>query len=225
MRNVAVVGLGRFGMALVQQLVSSRVQVIAVDSNPDLVDEVKELVDIAVVLDCTDERALRGQEIHKVDVLVVAIGENFEAALLTTVLARKLQIPRVICRASTSIHAEIFRQVGAHEVIQPETESGIQLARTLANPFLEDFIDLGDGITLIEIHTPAAFRNKSLRELNLRARFGVNLVAIRRTRHKPGETGDSREVIGVPQPDEVIQSLDILIVIGANNDLAKLPRE
>ena len=130
MRRVAVIGLGRFGMAVVEQLAASGVQVIAVDSDSELVDEVKHRVDVAVTLDSTDERALRSQDIHKVDVLIVAIGENFEAALLTAAIAKKqLKIPRVICRAATSIHAEIFSQIGADEVIQPESETGRQLAR------------------------------------------------------------------------------------------------
>ena len=89
MRRIAVVGLGRFGMAVVEQLAASGVQVMAIDSDRELVDEVKDRVDIAVVLDSTDERAMRSQEIHKADVLIVAIGENFEAALLTAVIAKE----------------------------------------------------------------------------------------------------------------------------------------
>ena len=120
MQRVAIVGLGRFGMALARQLGGTGVEVIAVDRNPQLVDDVKDHVDLAVRLDATDAAALRSQELERVDVWVVAIGENFEAALLTAVLGKKFQIPHVICRASTSVHAEIFRQVGATEVIQPE---------------------------------------------------------------------------------------------------------
>ena len=228
MRRVAVIGLGRFGMAVVEQLAASGVQVIAVDSDRELVDEIKHRVDVAVVLDSTDERALRSQEIHKVDVLIVAIGENFEAALLTAAIAKKqLKIPRVICRAATSVHAEIFSQIGADEVIQPESETGRQLARKLANPFLEDFIDLGEGFTLIELHAPNAFRGKTLRDLNLRVRYGVNLVAIRRSMVSTDKAGNeqTRENLSVPQPDEVIQTEDMLLLIGATENLSRLPKE
>ena len=228
MRRVAVIGLGRFGMAVVEQLAASGVQVIAVDSDRELVDEIKHRVDVAVVLDSTDERALRSQEIHKVDVLIVAIGENFEAALLTAAIAKKqLKIPRVICRAATSVHAEIFSQIGADEVIQPESETGRQLARKLANPFLEDFIDLGEGFTLIELHAPSAFRGKTLRDLNLRVRYGVNLVAIRRSMVSTDKAGNeqTRENLSVPQPDEVIQTEDMLLLIGATENLSRLPKE
>lgn len=228
MRRIAVVGLGRFGMAVVEQLAASGAQVIAVDSDRDLVDEVKHRVDVAVALDSTDERALRSQEIHKVDVLIVAIGENFEAALLTAAIAKKqLKIPRVICRAATSIHAEIFSQIGADEVIQPESETGRQLARKLANPFLEDFIDLGEGFTLIELHAPSSFRGKTLRDLNLRVRYGVNLVAIRRTVRSTDRAGaeHTRESLSVPQPDEIIETDDMLLLIGATENLSRLPKE
>ena len=228
MRRIAVVGLGRFGMAVVEQLAASGVQVIAIDSDRDLVDEVKDRVDIAVALDSTDERAMRSQEIHKVDVLIVAIGENFEAALLTAVIAKKqFNIPRVIVRAGTSMHAQIFTQIGADEVIQPESATGRQLARKLANPFLEDFIDLGEGFTLIELCAPSSFRGKTLRDLNLRVKYGVNLVAIRRTTRSRGKDGleQTRESLAVPQPDEIIQTEDTLLLIGANENLSKLPKE
>lgn len=228
MRRIAVVGLGRFGMAVVQQLANTGVQVVAVDADRELVDEVKHLADIAVALDSTDERALRSQELHKVDILIVAIGENFEAALLTAAIAKKqLKIPRVICRAATSIHAEIFSKIGADEVIQPESETGRQLARKLANPFLEDFIDLGEGFTLIELHAPSSFRGKTLRDLNLRVRYGVNLVAIRRTVRSTDRNGieQTQDNLSVPQPDEIIQTDDTLLLIGATDDLQRLPKE
>ncbi len=227
MRKVAVIGLGRFGMAVARHLASTAVQVIAIDTDVELIDQVKDEVSAALVLDSTDEIALRSQDIHKVDVLVVAIGENFEAALLTAVLAKKFEIPEVVCRASTSMHAEIFRRIGADEVIQPETETGQQLARRLANPLLDDFIDLGEGYTLIELRAPTAFRNKSLRDLNLRVKYNVNLVAIRRgvTITSAAGVETTRQHLTVPLADEVIQADDTLILIGANENLARVPKE
>jgi len=228
MRKIAVVGLGRFGTAVVRNLAGTvAVQVIAIDAVREIVDDIKDVADVAVSLDSTDERALRAQEIDKVDVLVVAIGENFEAALLTTLLAKKLGVPRVICRASSPDHAQIFRQIGADEVIQPESETGIQLARTLSHPFLEDFIDLGEGFSLIELHAPSVFRGKSLRELNLRVKYNVNLVALRRDVTITEKSGEitSQESIAVPQADEIIKPDDILVLIGADSDLARLPKE
>ncbi len=160
MRKVAVIGLGRFGAALAKQLTASGAEVIAIDSRMTLVNEIREEVAIAVKLDSTDQDVLEGQEIQLVDVAVVAIGENFEAALLTTVILKKIGVPRIICRAQTSFHAEIFRQIGANEVIQPEIQAGERLGHSLANPQLEDLFALGEGFTLIEIHAPQEFQRQ-----------------------------------------------------------------
>jgi trk system potassium uptake protein TrkA len=225
-QKVAVIGLGRFGMALARQLGASGVQVIALDRSPHLVAEVKDHVDLAVRLDSTDRQALLSQEVDKVDVGVVAIGENFEAALLTTALLKQLGVPEVICRAQTEVHARIFQQIGADRVIQPERETGAQLARQLANPHLVDFIRLADGFTLIEIDTPRAFHGKSIRDLGLRAKYDVNLVVLRRA--IPGVTDEQAKPLVrviVPTPDEVIQPDDVLVVVGPDEALARLPKE
>ncbi|MFQ5730967.1 MAG: potassium channel family protein [Planctomycetaceae bacterium] len=227
MRKIAVIGLGRFGMTLARQMAASGVEVIAVDRDRRLVDEIKDDVDIAVRLDATDEASLHSQDIDKVDVCVVSIGENFEAALLATVLARRLDIPRVICRAQTQFHAEIFQQIGADEVIQPEMQAGEYLARKLANPQIEDFISLADGYTLIELKAPRPFQGKTLQELALRGTFGVNLVAIKRTTksERDGETVETTEITGVPKASDVIQSGDTLVLVGSDEALARLPKE
>ena len=228
MRKVAVIGLGRFGAALAKQLTASGAEVIAVDSAMTLVNEIREEVAIAVKLDSTDQDALRGQEIQLVDVAVVAIGENFEAALLTTVILKKMGVPRIICRAQTSFHAEIFRQIGAHEVIQPEIQAGERLGHSLANPQLEDLFTLGEGYTLIEIHAPQEFSGKSLQALELRKEYDVNLVAIKRPYQQTDADGNAVKkyhIIGVPKPTDVIDALDVLVMVGSNEALARLPKE
>jgi trk system potassium uptake protein TrkA len=224
-RKVAVIGLGRFGMALAKLLSSSGVQVVAVDRNGQLVNEIKDDVDIAARIDCTDQAALLSQDIDKVDVCVISIGENFEAALLTTVIVKHLGVPEIICRAQTAFHAEIFKKIGADRVIQPEEESGSNLARQLANPHLVDFIRLADGFTLLEFVAPAAFLNRSIRSLALRNNYDVNLVVIRRAilDKKEGSTEIVKTI--VPKPDDIIETGDLLVVVGAEAALRKLPRE
>ena len=227
MIRIAVIGLGRFGMSLARNLQRHGAQVIAIDRSLNLVDEIKDDVDLAVRLDSTDEAALRIQEIDKVDICAVAIGENFESALLTTVIAKRLGVPKIVCRAQTEFHAEIFRQIGADDVIQPELEAGDHLARNLANPHVEDFITLADGYTLIELHAPKVFQSKTLETLGLRSKYGVNLVAIKRlvTVEHDGETVESREVISVPKADDLIQPDDVLVLVGSDESLSKLPKE
>ncbi|MCA8997900.1 MAG: TrkA family potassium uptake protein [Planctomycetaceae bacterium] len=228
MRKVAVIGLGRFGMALSRLLSASGVQVIAVDRNGQLVNEIKDDVDVAVRCDSTDEAVLRSQDIDKVDVCVISIGENFEAALLTTVIAKEMKIPEVICRAQTDFHAEIFRKIGANRVIQPERESGSNLARQLANPQLLDFIRLADGYTLMEFSAPSGFYQQSIRSLALRNKFDINLVVIRRPLTGSGNSSPDQETpmrTFVPKPEDTILPGDVLVVVGADESLAKLPRE
>ncbi len=227
MPKVAVIGLGRFGMELAEQLAASGVQVIAIDRSPQLVNEIKDSVAVAVRLDATDKHAIASQDIDKVDACVIAIGENFEAALLTTVLVKQIGAPRIICRAMTEFHAEIFHQLGVDEVIQPEVEAGAHLAKKLANPDLEDVVVLDDGYALIEMTAPDSLCNQSLKELQLRTKYHVNLVAIKRPvlEEENGETVEKGRIISVPHPDDTIQSGDVLVVIGTDEALAKLPRE
>ena len=226
MRKIAVIGLGRFGMELARRLSASGTEVIAIDRNPNLINEIKDDVEVAVRLDSTDEAALRSQEIDKVDVCVVSIGENFEAALLTTVLAKKLKIPEVICRAQTQFHADIFRQIGSDEVIQPEQQAGQHLARQLANPHLQDFITLAEGYTLVELDAPAGFVGKTLKKVSLRVKYGVNLVAIKRTilTGREGEVAEQEKIISVPGPDTMIEEKDILVLVGSDEALTRLSR-
>jgi trk system potassium uptake protein TrkA len=220
-QKVAVIGLGRFGLTLARRLGQAGVQVIAIDRNPHLVDDVKDDVSHAVRLDSTDEHALISQGVHNVDVAVVAIGENFEASLLTATIVKKLGVPFVICRALTATHAAIFKRLGADEVIQPEMQAGEDLARRLANPHLQDMIVLDDGFSLVELPAPAAFQNKTLEQLQLRQRYQVNLVGLKRVK----QAGGGRGGLYIPAPGEVILGSDIMVLIGSDDAVAQLPRE
>lgn len=232
-QRVAVIGLGRFGMSLARRLSSHGAEVIAIDADQSLVNEIQDEVAIAVRLDSTDEAALRSQEVDRVDCVVVAIGENFEAALLTTVICKKnLLLTKVICRAQTTLHAEIFGQIGADEVIQPEMTAGDMLGRRLAHPRINDYITLGEGFTVVEMLSPAEFAGKTLKELSLRVNYQVNLIAIRRVSDEVATTDSANEsatttsrLISVPSPNDKIQPTDILVLAGSEENLASLPQE
>ena len=227
MYKVAIIGLGRLGISLVEYLAGTGVQVIAMDSDPALVEEVKDLVDVAVCLDSTDSDALLSQRVNEVDVCVIAIGENFQAAILTTVIVKKMGVPRVICRAQTSVHAEIFTRIGADEIIQPESQAGILLGRRLANPKLNQFVELAEGYSLIELRAPAVFWGKTLEQLALRTKYQVNLIALTRliTASSAGETGLPHEKMIVPSPQDILREDDVLLLVGADEHLARLPQD
>lgn len=233
-QRVAVIGLGRFGMALARRLASHGAEVIAIDNDKPLIDEIRDHVGLAVQLDSTDEASLKSQEVDRVDCVVVAIGENFEAALLTTVICkRNLQVPYVICRAQTPLHAEIFHQIGADEVIQPEQNAGDMLGRRLAHPRINDYITLGEGFTVVEMLTPSKFVGKTVMENSLRANYSVNLIAIKKKAEEVPATSEAEasgtkvppKLISVPGPNDRIEADDILLVAGSEEALASLPKE
>ncbi|MEZ6131976.1 MAG: TrkA family potassium uptake protein [Planctomycetaceae bacterium] len=232
-QRIAVIGLGRFGMALAKRLAIHGADVVAIDNDLALVDEVRDHVAIAVRLDATNEAALRSQEVDRVDCVVVSIGENFEAALLTTVICKKnLHVPYVVCRAQTKFHAEIFSQIGASEVIQPEQNAGDMLGRRLAHPRINDYITLGDGFTVIEMLAPSRFAGKTVKDSGLRSNWQVNLIGIRRTLGNSVPSNgsgvaapDATQLISVPGPNDVIHATDVLLLAGSEESLANLPQE
>lgn len=228
-RRIAVIGLGRFGTALARQLSRHGAEVVAIDSEEHLVDNVANDVAISICLDCTDEAALRSQEVDRVDTVVVAIGENFEAALLATVICKKnLQVPHIVCRAQTPFHAQIFSQIGADEVIEPEQDAGLMLGRRLAHPRINDYIKLADGFTVLELVAPARFVGRTVREINLRSSYEVNLIGIRRhPEHEGVQDDDSSSnskprLISVPGPDDLIEQNDVLLLAGSDESLGRL---
>ena len=222
MARYAVVGLGRFGMTLVKLLSDAGEEVVAVDKNMELIESVKELAAHAVCMDATDEKALREQGLDRVDVLVAAIGENFEANQLVTILAKQFGVHKVITRVATSLQAQIMRLVGADEVICPEEESAQRLAQRLINPNIMAHLVLARGHSLVEMRPPENFIGKSIRELDIRRRFHVNLVAIKRIRQEGERTVE--EVEDIPDPDYVIQADDTLVFVGKDEDIARMGR-
>lgn len=224
-RRFAVIGLGRFGSTLAQGLAASGQEVIAIDSGQELIEGLQDVVDQAVRLDATDEKALRAQGVDKVDVAVVCIGENFEANLLATVLLRDMGVPEVVARATSQVRAQILKLVGATEVVLPEDESASRLAQRLAAPNVVDFLSIAEGFSLVQLKAPKTFHHHSLDELALRRKFGITVLAIRRQHQATRDRPAGEDLLSAPGGDEVIEPGDELVVVGPDEALAKLPRE
>jgi trk system potassium uptake protein TrkA len=228
MARFAVMGLGRFGTKLARLLAKRGAEVIAVDKDPNLVQEVRDEVTLAVRMDCTDEQALLDHGIDKVDCAVVGVGLDFEASVLATDTLKKIGVPRVIARAGSEIRGEILRRVGADGVVFPEDESAARWANRLMLPQFEDFVELDEEHSLVQVPAPPEFVNKTPRQLELRSKYRLNLVAIRRpvaNSNGAAATPKRWHVVAVPDPDAPIQPGDVLILIGSNDSLARLPRE
>ena len=226
MQRYAVIGLGRFGYRMAELLASSGQEVIAVDSDKDLIDDIAPIVSRAVCMDATDEDALRAQGIDDVDVAVVGIGSAFEAAVLTTVLLKQqLKVPRVISRSTSVTRGEILSRVGADELVNPERESADRWRNRLLAPHLIEQIDLADNSRLVQIPAPTRYVDKTLGELDVRRNDHVQVVAVRRVATDTDADGAKRTrqiVVSVPEADTVIQKDDTLLIIGPDDAVRRL---
>ena len=217
----AVIGLGDFGRAAAIGLARAGAEVIAVDRSMDRLNLVKDEVALAVRMDATHREAMEAQGIDKVDALVTAIGQNFEAQVLVVVHARELGIRRVVARAATEDHRRVLVAVGAHEVFNPEEEAARTMVQRLTISDIKNYFELADGFSLVEVQAPAGAVGRTLRDLDLRQKFRVNLVAIKRMKTGPDGVLVMKEFKAVPMPDDVIESNDILALAGSVLDLAR----
>ncbi len=220
-----VIGLGRFGSAVARTLADLGHEVLAVDRDEDPVAEVEPFVTQGLVLDATQEKALKNLGLRDFEWVIVAIGD-LESSILITVLLKEMGVPRVLAKALSDIHAKILRKVGADRVVFPERDMGQRVARSLASPMVFDYLELTPGYSIVEIAAPKEFAGKTLKDLRIRNRFGVTVIAIRRKEPElKGEDGalDFRETTIVsPTPEEEIHEGDILVVLGSNEDIEKL---
>ena len=219
-QTFAVIGLGRFGSAMARTLTELGQDVVGIDASEERVQRHADVIRSAIQLDANDERALRTAGVQDVDVAVISIGENIEASLLAVMLVKDLGVPKIIAKAVTTLHGRILERIGVNRVIFPEREMAIRLAHSLVVANVLDYIELSRDFSIIEMPAPEEFAGKSLKELQLRNRYGLTLIAIKR---KPG--GGDREVTNVaPNADDRILAGDILALLGANERLAQLDR-
>jgi trk system potassium uptake protein TrkA len=228
MRRFVVIGLGRFGQKLAIALAMSGAEVIAIDKNREQIELITDQVSHAVRLDSTDEEALKAQGVDKVDVAIIGIGQGgggFESAILTVVNLRQMGIKKIYARSENLIAGQVFSKVGATEVIYPEIESAERWAYKLIAPQIGEKIDFAEGYSLARIKAPASFNGKSVMDLQLRQKYNVNLVLIKRGENDKQTKAEKGKIINVPMPSTVIYQDDILMVAGSDVDLAKLPQE
>ena len=217
----AVIGLGDFGRAAAIGLARAGAEVIAIDRNMDRLNLVKDEVALAIRMDATHRDVLVAQQIERVDVLVAAIGQNFEAQVLVVVHARTLGIKRIVARALTEDHRRVLEAVGASEVFNPEEEAARNMVQRLTISNIRNYFELADGFSLVEVDAPAGTVGRTLNQLDLRRRFRVNLVAIKRMGIGADGTRVVEEFKAVPMPDDIIQVNDVLAVAGSVLDLAR----
>ena len=217
----AVFGLGAFGMEVCRGLIEKGGKVIAFDSRTQPIEKIKDLVNQVMVLDSTDEDALRSAPLENVDVAIVAIGDDVEASILTTAILKDIGVPYIIARAVTDVHMRVLRQIGANEVINLEIEEGRRVASRLMTAEVLETIPVTEDYSIVELYAPESMVGKSLERLNLRADYMVNVIAIERFKTTVDEEGNpvKEERVIIPTKDDVLLNDDILIVVGRNTDL------
>jgi len=210
-----VVGLGRLGISMAETLDSLGHEVLAIDKEEGVVQDLADdLPDVHfVAADATDEDAMRGLNVDGFDAAVMIGEDHIEAGILATATLKEVRVPRIVARATSSIHARVLERVGADRVIEPEREIGKQVARTIASPGLLDYVDLGEDEALIETRVPREWLDKSLVELDLSQKMGLTVMAVK-PKGGPGS---------LPQGDTVLHDGDVLVVGGSKEDLDKSP--
>lgn len=226
MRQFVVIGLGRFGSSVARTLVERGHEVLAIDSEEEKVAAIADHVTHAVQLDASDEKALRSVGVADMDVAVVSVGD-ISASILITLLLKELGVGLVASKALDPLHAKVLRRVGADKVIFPERDMGVRVADSLSTPAIFDYIEVSPTHSIVELVAPGSFQGKTMRELDLRARYGVNVIAIKRKKPKISKEGVSEieeEFILGPTADEEIVHGDLLVLLGRDEDIEKLKK-
>ncbi len=220
-KRVLVIGLGRFGIALTEELWRGGAEIVVVDSNERAIQEVKDRCDAAFIADATDISALEGAGVRDVDTAVVAFGRNFEAAVLTVAALRKWGVGRIVARATSRERAEVLRAVGATRVHEVEAEMGQRAALAIVTPVAPDLLDLASQFRVIPWTADGPLVGKTLSECGLRQRFGINVLGIRPAAQQDLPSGQLQQ----PHPQYVIERDDTLLLVGEDEDVSRFVAE
>ncbi|MGV3488884.1 MAG: potassium channel family protein [Tuberibacillus sp.] len=208
-KQFAVIGLGRFGGSICRTLSELGAEVLAIDVDEDRVNEFTPIATHAVIADSTDESVLKSLGLRNFDHVIVAIGDNIQASILTTLMLKELGVKKVTAKAQNDYHEKVLRKIGADHVIHPERDMGARIARNITSSSVLDYLELSDKHSIIEVVAGKKMDGRSINDLDVRANYGINIVAIKEEGH-----------INVsPRADQVINKGDILIVIGADEDI------
>lgn len=214
-RQFAVIGLGRFGRAVCRTLFNMGYDVLATDVNEKLVAQVltERIASDAIQIDCTEANALKEAGIFEIDTVIVAIGNYLEESIITTLNVKESGVQYVVAKASSEMHGKLLKRVGADLVVYPEYEAGCELAYTLTKPAILDRFELDPDHSIVEVLIPEEFDGKTLSQINLRSRYGLNVLAI---------GNDDKFTINPDSQYSLTKGLS-MVVIGSNKDINRLP--
>jgi len=214
MKRFAVIGLGKFGAYTAKSLFEDGHEVVAIDADRARVQAIDPYATEALVLDATDNDALKSLGLESMDGVVVSTGKNISTSLLICLHLQEIGVRKILVKALDDDHAKILERVGATEIIHPERDTAVRIARSLSRPNIMDFIPLADDYDLVQVDPPREFIGKNLRDLRLRDQYNVHIIAINQL--------VPEKFILVPSPDFVIKDSDILIMLGKSEDIRKI---
>ncbi|MFE8703716.1 potassium channel family protein [Cytobacillus sp. FJAT-54145] len=214
-KEFAVIGLGRFGGSICRALAEQGMEVMAIDNNEDKVNEFSMIASHAVVGDSTDESMLKSLGIRNFDHVIVAIGDDIQASILTTLILKELGVNNITVKAQNDYHEKVLRKIGADQVVHPERDMGKRIAHNIVSNNVLDYLELSDEHSIVEIVASDKLGGNTIIGLDIRAKYGINIVAIKR----------GNDIIVSPQANEKIFEDDILIVIGADSDISRFEKK
>ncbi|OGO76549.1 MAG: potassium transporter Trk [Clostridiales bacterium GWB2_37_7] len=217
MKQFVVIGIGRFGSSLAQRLYGLGHEVLAIDANEEAIQKISDKVTHAVTADASDEGVLKSLGVRNFDVGIVSIGSDIQSSIIITLMLKELGLKYVVAKAQNDLHAKVLYKIGADRVVFPERDMGERVAHNLIATNILEFIELSPEYSIIEFTVPRNWIGKNLRELNLRVKYGVNVVALKNK--------NTDEINAAPMADVEIREETILVVIGSNVDLKRLEKK
>ena len=211
-KSFLIIGLGRFGTSVAKALYDLGQEVLAIDSDEELVNDIAPYVTQALQLDATDETLLAGLGVKNFDAAIVSIGQNTRDSILVCVLLKELGVPALIAKANDELHAKVLRKIGVDRVVFPERDMGVRLARSIISPGVLELMNLSDDYQIIEVLVPAKWVGNTIIGVDVRRKHGVNILAIHR--------GD--RFLVAPAADMLFESNDTLLVMGKKEDIERL---
>lgn len=222
--KIIIIGLGNFGSAVAIKLAALGHEVIGVDSQIHRVENVKDKITYAVSLDCTDTQALKTLPLLECDIVLVAIGEDFGASILTTAILKKMNIKRLVSRTISPIHRTILEAIGVIEILSPEEDSAERFVKKIDMSNVLDYLDLSDDYGIVEAVIPQKYIGLSIRDADVRKKYNVNILTIKRDREVTNLVGSSvmkTKIIGVVSPDYAFEANDVIVAFGNINDIKR----
>ena len=204
----AVIGLGQFGSAIAKKLAEKGAEILAIDSDPDKVESIRDFVTYGVTLDATSRPALESQNIADMDAVVVSIGQNFECTMLTVVQLQSLGVKRLMARAQGETQRRILTKLGVEEILSPEEEVGKNVAERLLTPGMLMAVQLPDNYEIVEVEAPKSTVGRSLEDIGLTKKYKLSLITLLR------KTNGDHHILGVPEDDTVVEPNDLMVVFG-----------